>query len=56
LKSVDSINLTWNSWVIFFSGDGVHMDLCKVQTTMDWATLASVQDVQYFLGFANFYW
>jgi hypothetical protein len=31
------------------------MDPCKVQTIVDWATLTSVQDVQCFLGFANFY-
>jgi hypothetical protein len=37
------------------SGDGVHMDLHKVQTIMNWATPAFVRDVQCFLGFANFY-
>jgi hypothetical protein len=31
------------------------MDPRKVQTIVDWATLAFVQDVQCFLGFANFY-
>ncbi len=30
-------------YIIF--GDGIHMDLRKVQTTMDWATPASVQNV-----------
>ncbi len=30
-------------YIIF--GDGIHMDLCKVQTTVDWATPASVQNV-----------
>jgi hypothetical protein len=34
-----------------FYGDGIH----KVQTIMDWATLASIQNVQYFLKFTNFY-
>jgi hypothetical protein len=40
-------------YVIF--GDGICMDLHKVQTIVDWATLASIHDVQCFLGFANFY-
>jgi hypothetical protein len=31
------------------------MDFHKVQTIIDWATLASIQDVQCFTGFANFY-
>jgi len=35
--------------VIFRNGIG--MDLCKVQIIVNWAT----QDVQCFLGFANFY-
>ncbi len=30
------------------------MDLCKVQTIVDWAILASVQDVQCFFGFITF--
>jgi hypothetical protein len=37
------------------SRDGVHMDPHKVQTIMDWATLAYVQDVQCFFGFTNLY-
>ncbi len=37
------------------SGNGIHMDLHKVQTIVDWATLTFVRDVQCFLGFANFY-
>ncbi len=36
-------------------GSGVCMDFHKVQTIVDWATLASIRDVQYFLGFLNFY-
>ncbi len=28
----------------------------KVQTIIDWATLAFICDVQCFLGFINFYW
>jgi hypothetical protein len=40
-------------YIIF--GNDVHIDLHKVQTIVDWATLASVQDVQCFLGFANLY-
>jgi hypothetical protein len=35
--------------------DDIHMDLRKVQTIIDWATLVSIQNVQCFLGFANFY-
>jgi hypothetical protein len=37
------------------SRNGVHMDLHKVQTIVDWATLGFVRDVQCFFGFANFY-
>ncbi len=40
-------------YIIF--GDGICMDLHKVQTIVDWATLAFIQDVQCFFGFANFY-
>ncbi len=40
-------------YIIF--GDGVHMDLHKVQTFVNWATLTSVWDVQCFFGLANFY-
>jgi hypothetical protein len=36
------------------SRNGVCMDLHKVQTIMDWATLTFVWNVQCFLGFANF--
>ncbi len=36
-------------------GNGVRMDLHKVQTIVDWATQAYVWDVQCFLRFANFY-
>jgi len=36
-------------------GDGIRMDLHKVQTIVDWATLTFVQDVQCFFDFANFY-
>jgi hypothetical protein len=31
------------------------MDPCKVQTIVDWATPTFIQDVQCFLGIANFY-
>jgi len=31
------------------------MDPCKVQTIVDWATPTFIQNVQCFLGFANFY-
>jgi len=40
-------------YIIF--GYDVHMDLHKVQTIVDWATLTSVQDVQCFLQFTNLY-
>jgi len=40
-------------YIIF--GDGIRMDPHKVQTIVDWATLASIWDVQCFLEFANFY-
>jgi hypothetical protein len=35
--------------------NGVNMDLRKVQTIVDWATLAFVMDFECFFGFANFY-
>ena len=35
--------------------DGNFMDLAKVQNILEWRPRYSVQDVQYFLGFANFY-
>ncbi len=31
------------------------MDLKKIRIIMEWNTRRSVKDVQYFLGFANFY-
>jgi hypothetical protein len=37
------------------SRDGILMNLRKVQTIVDWATPNSIQNVQCFLGFANFY-
>ncbi len=40
-------------YVIF--GDGIHMDFHKVQTIVDWATPTSIQNVQCFFRFANFY-
>jgi hypothetical protein len=40
-------------YVIF--GNGIRMDLHKVQTIIDWVTLAFVRNVQCFLGFVNFY-
>jgi hypothetical protein len=39
-------------YIIF--GNNIRMDLCKVQTIVDWAILASVQDVQCFFGFITF--
>jgi len=37
------------------STNGIDMDLCKVQTIVDWATPTFVMDVECFLGFANIY-
>jgi len=37
------------------SRDDIHMDPCKVQTIVDWAIPAFIQNVQCFLRFANFY-
>jgi hypothetical protein len=37
------------------SREGLSMDPKKIQTILDWKRLNSVRDVQYFLGFANFY-
>ncbi len=41
------------SYVIF--GNGIHMDLHKIQTIIDWATPTSIWDVQCFFGFVNFH-
>ena len=38
------------------SNEGLIMDTMKIQAIMDWSTLKRVRDVQFFLGFANFYW
>jgi hypothetical protein len=37
------------------SGKGLSMDPKKIQTIMEWRKPNTVQDVQCFLGFANFY-
>jgi hypothetical protein len=47
------IDVALFNYIIF--GDGIRMDPCKIQTIVDWTTLASIQEVQCFLGFANFY-
>ena len=36
------------------SGDGISMDGKKIQIIVDWIA-PSIQDVQYLLGFRNFY-
>jgi len=41
-------------YVIF--RNGIRMDFHKVQTIVDRATPTFVQNVQCFIGFANFYW
>ena len=40
---------------IIKAGKGIRMDLKKVQAILEWEPLKSVQGVQSFLGFANFY-
>jgi hypothetical protein len=37
------------------SGDGISMDEKKIQNIVNWITPSSVQNVQCFLGFTNFY-
>ncbi len=37
------------------SGEGLSMDPKKIQTVTEWKKLATVRDVQCFLGYANFY-
>jgi hypothetical protein len=37
------------------SGEGLSMDPKKIQTIMEWKKPNIVRDIQYFLGFANFY-
>jgi len=55
LKKCDfhQFEMEFLGYVIF--GDGIHMDLRKVQTIMDYVTPISIRDVQCFLIFANFY-
>jgi hypothetical protein len=36
------------------SGDGIHMDPCKVQTIVDWATLTSIRNDHCWLGYSSF--
>jgi hypothetical protein len=54
-RSVYSINLKWNSWIYIISKECLFMDPKKIQTIMEWRKPNTVQGVQYFLGFANFY-
>jgi hypothetical protein len=37
------------------SPDGLSMDPAKIQVIQDWPEPRKVQDIQSFLGFANFY-
>ena len=37
------------------SQEGIEMDLEKVSAVLNWEVPKTIQDVQYFLGFANFY-
>ena len=38
------------------SGKGLSMDPKKIQIVTEWKKLATIRDIQCFLGFANFYW
>ena len=38
------------------SANGIEIDLAKVDTIHTWEAPKCVKDMQYFLGFANFYW
>ena len=38
------------------SCNGISMDQKKIQAVLGWATPKTIRDVQYFLGFVNFYW
>ena len=49
--SVDSIECLG----FILSKDGLKMDSAKIQTIMDWPEPRKVEDIQSFLGFANFY-
>ncbi len=35
--------------------DGIRMDPKKIEGVQDWAVLQSVKDIQFFIGFVNFY-
>src|ERR1700720_3235837 len=37
------------------SPNGLSMDTAKVKVIQEWPTLRKVKDIQFFLGFANFY-
>jgi hypothetical protein len=37
------------------SGEGLFMDLKKIETIMEWRKPKTIQDVQYSIGFTNFY-
>jgi hypothetical protein len=56
-KNVNSINLKHLKFLDYIiSKDDICMDPCKVQTIVDWITLACIWNIQCFLRFANFYW
>ena len=46
--------IKWNFVGYMVSSKGISMDRKKVQMILDWKSLASVCDMQCFLGFANF--
>ena len=37
------------------SGEGLSMDPKKIEAVISWKRPSTIQDIQYFLGFANFY-
>ena len=49
----EATKTTFLSFVI--SQQGIDMDLEKVSAVLNWEVLKTIQDVQCFLGFANFY-
>jgi hypothetical protein len=51
------ISPNWGRFIDYIIvGNGVHIDLHKVQTIINWATLIFVRNIQCFFVFANFYW
>ena len=58
--SINAKKSQWHSSKVEFLGyiiskDGITMNTEKVQAVKDWPTLKTVNNIQEFLGFANFY-